>query len=119
MAHSENRQGHGAEISPRIKTLALFQKRVEGDDALLELARLRFRKAGLGTEFYAETRSELDHLLRFRPGKNPVALHLSRGTNLFGDQDRTEITALARDFRVVLFGIIVHDQADVPERFEN
>jgi hypothetical protein len=109
----------GAEIFSRIKTLALFQKRVEGDDALLELARLRFREAGLGAEFYAETRSELEHLLRFRPGENPVALHLPRGMNLFDDQVRTEITSLARDFREVLFGVIVHDQGEVPERFEN
>lgn len=43
---------------PRI--LALFQKRIEGDDALLQLAGLRFKEAGLGTEFYAETTAELD-----------------------------------------------------------
>jgi hypothetical protein len=35
--------------------LALFQKRIDGDDALLHLAGVRFKEAGLGTEFYADT----------------------------------------------------------------
>jgi len=37
----------------KYKTLGLFDKRIEGDDRLLELARLRFRQAGLGAELHA------------------------------------------------------------------
>jgi hypothetical protein len=36
---------------------ALFQRRVDGDDALLRLARLRFEQAGLAAEVYADTLS--------------------------------------------------------------
>src|ERR1019366_7467093 len=46
-----------ASTHPRI--LALFQKRIEGDDSLLRLAGLRFRQTGLGTEVYAGTPDEL------------------------------------------------------------
>lgn len=103
----------------RIRTLALFQKRLEGDDALLKLARRRFREAGLGAEFYAETREEVDHLLRFRPFEEPVALHLGRGLDLFDSRVRREITGLARDFRGHVFGIVVHDQPEAAGRFDD
>jgi len=36
-------------------TLGLFEKRIEGDDALLELARLRFKQARMGAEMHAAT----------------------------------------------------------------
>lgn len=60
---------------------ALFQRRVEGDDALLELAGLRFAQAGLAAEVYAGTPGELEHVLRFLPPHPylPV-VHLNRGT---------------------------------------
>ena len=33
-------------------TLGLFEKRIDGDDCLLDLARLRFQQAGLGAEMH-------------------------------------------------------------------
>ena len=46
---------------------ALFYRRVAGDDALLELAGLRFTQTGLAAETYAETPGELEHVLQFVP----------------------------------------------------
>jgi len=45
----------------------LFQRRVAGDDALLELARLHFAQMGLAAEIYADTSDELEHVLQFVP----------------------------------------------------
>ena len=47
---------------------ALFQQRVDGDDALLRLARLRFEQFGLAAEVYGGSAGELDHTLAFVPG---------------------------------------------------
>lgn len=44
-----------------------FQRRVAGDDALLELAGLRFAQMGLAAEVYADTSDELEHVLGFVP----------------------------------------------------
>ena len=69
--------------SPR--TLALFQKRIAGDDSLLQLAQLRFEQAGLGAEFYAGTPDELERLWAFRPlmrPEAPVSVHLDRDLNV-------------------------------------
>ena len=46
---------------------ALFQRRVDGDDALLRLARLRFAQAGLAAEVYADTPEQLEWVLGFAP----------------------------------------------------
>jgi hypothetical protein len=39
--------------SARPATLGLFEKRFDGDDSLMALARLRFREASMGTEIHA------------------------------------------------------------------
>ena len=60
--------------------LGLFQKRIEGDDCLLQLAQRRFTQSGLGAEIYAGHPDELEHLLQFRPANSaPVGAVLSRG----------------------------------------
>ena len=41
-------------------TLGLFEKRIEGDDALMELARLRFQQAKMGAEMHAATPEQLE-----------------------------------------------------------
>ena len=74
MKDTEKYQATG---TPRM--LALFQKKIEGDDALLRLAPLRFKEAGLGAEYHAETSDELEWLLSFRLSQDaPVVVHLSR-----------------------------------------
>src|SRR5436190_1895207 len=62
---------------------ALFQRWVEGDDALLRLARLRFEQAGLAAEAYADSPDNLDRMLGFVPeGARAPTVHLSRRIDL-------------------------------------
>ncbi|MDA8083232.1 MAG: alpha-amylase family glycosyl hydrolase [Nitrospiraceae bacterium] len=97
--------------------LALFQKRIEGDDALLQLAALRFREAGLGTEYYAESPGELEWLLNFRPAPDTLAVvHLRRGLDLLDRPHRMQILDFAREFNGRLYGMVVHDQSEITTR---
>ncbi len=100
--------------------LALFQKRIDGDDALLRLASLRFKEAGLGPEFYAETPDELERLLRFKPtAEAPATVHLPRWINLFDENSRALVLAFAERFKNRIFGLIIHDQSEIAFRFDN
>lgn len=100
--------------------LGLFQKRIDGDDSLLELARLRFRQAGMGTELYAETPEELEYLLHFRPyNERQAAVHLKRGLNIIKAEDRSTIADFAARAEDRVFCLIVHDQPEAATRFED
>ena len=106
--------------SPIPPILALFQKRIDGDDALLQLASLRFKEAGLGPEFYAETPDELERLLRFKPTPEvPATVHLPRWINLFDENSRALILDFAKNFKTRIFGLIIHDQSEIAFRFDN
>jgi hypothetical protein len=108
-----------AKVSQSPRLLGLFQKRIDGDDALLHLARARFNEMGLGAEFYAETTEELDHLLKFRPvAETPLAAHLRRGINLLKKKDLNLVIDFAERFKGRLFGFVVHDQAEISTRFD-
>jgi hypothetical protein len=97
--------------------LALFQKRIEGDDALLHLASLRFREAGLGPEFYAETAAELNWLMGFRPtAESPVVVHLNRDVNVLSGIGRRLILDFASTFSGRLLGLVIHDQPEMATR---
>ena len=99
------------------KILGLFQKRIDGDDALLRLASLRFREARMGAEYYAESRGELEWLLGFRPFHDaPVIAHLGRGIDVFDEASQRLIADFARDFRGRIRGLVVHDQPEIPSR---
>jgi hypothetical protein len=101
-------------------TFALFQKRIEGDDSLLELASLRFRESDLGTEYYADTIDELERLLRFKPlPETAVSVHLDRGIDLFDEGGRRKVLKFAAEFRDEVYGLVVHDQPEIPERFSD
>jgi hypothetical protein len=103
--------------SQRARVLAIFDKRFEGDDALLRLASLRFRQSGLGPEFYAETPSQLDRLLTFSPAPDaPATVHLPRDMDLFQPHCRNLVIELAETFRGRIYGMVVHDQAAIRER---
>jgi hypothetical protein len=94
--------------------LALFQKRIDGDDALLELARLRFEEACLGIEVYAKTPDELNRLLRFRPTpESPVVVHMDRGVDLFKEKGLHHIAEFAGRFAGKVFGLVIHDQSKI------
>ena len=97
--------------------LALFEKRIDGDEALLHLARLRFREAGLGPEFYAETPPELNRLMGFRPTpESPVVVHLKRDLNLLAEASGSLILDFASAFRDQLVGLVIHDQPEMATR---
>jgi len=112
---SEN--SHNSLSCPKI--FALFQKRIEGDDALLRLAALRCKEAGLGAEYYAETPDELEWLLSFRPFPSaPVVVHLSREINLFEESGRKSAISFARGFENRVYGFVLHDQGEITTRFD-
>jgi hypothetical protein len=93
---------------------ALFYRRVAGDDALLELARLRFAQTGLAAETYAESPGELEHVLKFVPPDRPLpTVHLNRGINLLHDQGRATVGDFADRFAGRVGGLVVHDQRDM------
>jgi len=101
------------------RKLALFQKRIDGDDALLELARLRFQEAGLGAEYYAASPEELSWLLRFRPRPDaPVVVHLPREIDLFSSEGHQQVLSFAIAFNGPVYGLVVHDQIEISERLE-
>ncbi len=101
------------------RVMGLFQKRIEGDDALLSLAQLRFRQAGLGTEYYAETPGELQGLLKFQPdGKSGAIIHLPRGIDLFRSEDRLRVAGFSARFSRRVYGLVLHDRREIGSRPE-
>jgi hypothetical protein len=96
---------------------ALFQRRVDGDDALLELARLRFEQAGLAAEVYADTPEQLEWVLGFAPERphRPV-VHLSRQVNLLEERGRAVVETFADRFGGRVAGLVVHDKTDMGQR---
>ena len=79
---------------------ALFQRRVAGDDALLQLAGLRFAQMGLAAETYADTPGELEHVLRFVPPHPCLpTVHLNRGINVLNEQGRAVGRGVRRPVR--------------------
>jgi hypothetical protein len=97
--------------------LGLFHKRIEGDDSLMELARLRFREAGMGVEPYAATLEELEGLLRFRPSPHcPVVVHLPRSIDLLNEDRRALVLDFAVRFAGRIQGMVVHDQLELVQR---
>ena len=98
-------------------TLGLFEKRIEGDDALLELARLRFQRAKMGAEMHAATPEQLEQVMQFRPAMElPVVVHLPRHLNLLDDDDRNQIALIASTFGERIYGMVIHDHPDLVSR---
>jgi hypothetical protein len=93
---------------------ALFQQRVDGDDALLKLAGLRFAQTGLAAEVYADSPDQLDYVLQFVPthARLPV-VHLSRGLNVLHERDRAVVREFADRFAGRVAGLVVHDKRDM------
>ncbi len=88
--------------------------------ALRCLAGLRFKEAGLGTEFYAATPVELDRLLKFKPKpETPAVAHLRRDINLFEEEGRNLVMDFATKFKNQIFGLVIHDQTEITTRFDD
>jgi len=99
---------------------ALFQKRIGGDDALLELARRRFEEAGLAAEVYADNADELSWVLTYAPAAaTPPVVHLSRGINLLVPRDREKVEQLAVRFAGRVDGFVAHDRAPMADRIDD
>ncbi|MDH5524621.1 MAG: hypothetical protein OEY01_11610 [Desulfobulbaceae bacterium] len=104
--------------SPRC--MALFQQRIEGDEALLELAARRFKNAGLGPEYYAESPEELAWLLHFKPWPEaPTIVHLARDINLLTPDGRDRLLGFAQRFNREVSGFILHDRLEMVEKGED
>ena len=98
-------------------TLGLFEKRIEGDDCLLELARRRFQEAGMGAEMHAGTPEQLESVLKFRPAPDaPVVVHLPRDFNLADENSRRRIADFAGRFAGRVHGLMLHDHRDMAMR---
>lgn len=98
-------------------TLGLFEKRIEGDDGLMQLAQWRFRQAGLGAEMHAATPEQLDWAMQFRPSAEaPVVVHLPRNFNLADGDSRRQIEIFARRFAGRVHGFVIHDHPDLALR---
>jgi hypothetical protein len=112
-------------------TLGLFEKRIEGDDALMELARLRFQQARMGAEMHASTPQHLEELMRFRPSfvkstaeggpttHLPVIVHLPRHFNLLNEEHRKQITDIASAFAGRIYGMVIHDHPELVSRSDD
>src|SRR5579859_1987761 len=100
----------------RPKTLGLFEQRIAGDGALMELARRRFEQACMGAEIHASTVDQLNWLLGLRPGQNaPVVVHLPRDFNLLLEKTRNQILTLASAGASKVVGLVLHDQRELVE----
>jgi hypothetical protein len=96
---------------------ALFQQRIRGDQALLQLARLRFAQAGLGVEVYTDSPDHLDHLLELAPLHEFLPMvHLSREINLLHDRDRIVVETFAARFAGRIAGFVVHDKVEMGQQ---
>src|SRR5437762_10913314 len=95
-------------------TLGLFEKRIEGDDCLMELARRRFQQAGMGAEMHAGAPEQLNGLLKFRPSQEtPVVVHLPRDFHLADARCQGRILDFASCFAGRVHGLVLHDHTDM------
>ena len=93
---------------------ALFQQRVDGDDALLKLAGLRFAQMGVAAEVYADTPDHLEYVLPFVPPHARLPMvHLSRGINVLHGRDRAVVREFADRFAGRVAGLVVHDKREM------
>lgn len=98
---------------------ALFQQRVQGDDALLRLAQLRFAQAGLAAEAYADSPEQLERIIGFvAPHARLPMVHLNRGTDVLQPRGREVVQAFASRFAGRVAGLVVHDKAEMATRVD-
>ena len=93
---------------------ALFQRRIDGDDALLKLAGLRFAQMGAAAEVYADTPDQLEYVLQFVPSHARLPIvHLNRGINVLHGRDRAVVREFAGRFAGRVAGLVVHDKREM------
>jgi hypothetical protein len=90
---------------------------VDGDDALLRLARLRFAEQGMPAELYAGSPDGLEHELHFVPEHAALpTVHLDRRLNLLDPAARATVGEYVRRFDGRVLGFVVHDQRSMAGR---
>jgi hypothetical protein len=93
---------------------ALFQQRIDGDDALLKLAGLRFAQMGVAAEVYADSPGQLEYVLQFVPSHARLPIvHLSRRVNVLHGRDRAVVREFADRFAGRVAGLVVHDKREM------
>jgi hypothetical protein len=93
---------------------ALFQQRIDGDDALLKLAGLRFAQMGAAAEVYADSPDQLEYVLQFVPSHARLPMvHLSRRVNVLHGRDRAVVREFADRFAGRVAGLVVHDKREM------
>jgi hypothetical protein len=93
---------------------ALFQQRIDGDDALLKLAGLRFAQMGVAAEVYADSPGHLEYVLQFVPSHARLPIvHLSRRVNVLHGRDRAVVKEFADRFAGRVAGLVVHDKREM------
>ena len=96
---------------------ALFQQRIDGDDALLKLAGLRFAQMGVAAEVYADSPGQLEYVLQFVPSHARLPIvHLSRRVNVLHGRDRAVVKEFADRFAGRVAGLVVHDKREMAGR---
>jgi len=96
---------------------ALFQQRIDGDDALLKLAGLRFAQMGVAAEVYADSPGQLEYVLQFVPSHARLPIvHLSRRVNVLHARDRAVVKEFADRFAGRVAGLVVHDKREMAGR---
>ena len=104
----------------KVMTLGLFEKRIEGDDCLMELARLCFQEAGMGTEMHADTPEHLEWRMKFRPSEiAPAVVHLPRDFHLTEEQSQRRIVDFATRFAGRIWGMVIHDHPAMAARTQD
>jgi hypothetical protein len=105
---------------PHPLLFGLFQKRLEGDDALWHFMQLRFRQLDLGIEVYASSPDELEVMLTRKPDPStPVMAHLPRHSDLTNAVIRQSLAAFASRFGGQVQGWVVHDQPEAAQHFDD
>jgi hypothetical protein len=101
-------------MDPSEPVHALFQQRVDGDDALLRLAGLRFAQMGVAAEVYASTPDDLEYVLQFVPAHARLPMvHLNRNVNVLHGRDRILVGEFADRFAGRVAGLVVHDKREM------
>ena len=96
------------------RTFGLFDKRIAGDDSLLELARVRFERTGLAPEIHAGQLEVLDGISPFLPQpRTAVMVHLPRELDWASEPGQARIVEFASRCAGRVRGFIVHDDRKI------
>lgn len=90
--------------------LGIFNRMIEGDDALLVLAALRFAEAGIGAEMYPWGPEYLPVVRNFLPDTAVCTIHLAHGLDSTSEMGQEQIFAYARSASGRLRGMVTHDR---------